>query len=270
MHDAEECYRLGTGHFPEVAWEWSAFLQAWRESVRGESASAPAEDQFIHLACLHGRPGAAEALDREYLVPLRGTIRRVCVTDDATDLALQDLRDKLLVPPHEKLASYRPSGSLRAWLSVVATRTALDAVRRAGAEARRAQVLEDELEALVRGPEAQLASEQLREILRLALRAAVKRLPEEQQEALRMHVLLGWNIGQIGRVLSVHRATVARWLVAAKDALRVSVGEELARLGACGEDGKVTFEAFPSRLDLTLSRVFASTGVFEHADAREV
>jgi RNA polymerase sigma-70 factor (ECF subfamily) len=257
MREAEACYRLGISRFPEIAWEWADFARA---AAALDSELGASEDEFIRLACLADRPGAVATLEREYITPLRPAVRRICHTDDATDTALQELRNKLLLPPAPRLAQYRSTSSLRAWLVVVATRVALDVMRRIGREGQRESELEDELCSMAAAPHDQLVDAQQHTILRTALRAAIKRLPDEQRYALRMHVISGWNIAQIGRVLSVHRATVARWLVSAKDDLRVTLREELTRLKApLEEDSPLTH--LPSRLDLSLSRVFASTGV---------
>jgi RNA polymerase sigma-70 factor (ECF subfamily) len=256
MEAAQECYRLGTQRFPDISWPYSDFVAAW---PTGSDEPPASEDEFVRLACLHGVAGAAAALDREYLRPLRPLLRRICRSDDLTDTALQELRTKLLLPPAPRLASYKPTSSLRAWLSVVATRTALDVVRRSAVHERREVELEEQLAAMTEQPEQRLLGAEQHAILAAALRAAVRRLPDEQRFALRMQLTAGWNITQIGRVLSVHRATVARWLLAAKDALRSTLREELERLAPGPAGGPLS--ALPSRLDVSLSRVFATTGV---------
>jgi RNA polymerase sigma-70 factor (ECF subfamily) len=258
MAAAEECYRLGTARFPGVSWAWPDFEQAWL----GQTDARPgSEDEYIRLACLHGVPGAPAALERHYIEPLRATIRRVCQSDDLTDTALQDLRAKLLLPPAPRLEAYKPTSSLRAWLTVVATRTALDLVRKVAVQGRREAELEERLEALGDQPDERFLDAEQRAVLRSALRAAVKRLPDDQRFALRMHVTADWNIDQIGRVLSVHRATVARWLLSAKAALRMFLHEELGRHAPLSGERSGPLSELPSRLDLSLSRVFATTGV---------
>jgi len=260
--EAELCYRLGAARYPEIRWSWSEFWTAWHLRSEHEHCDAPTEDDFVRLACLENRPGATAVLEREYIEPLRSRIAHLCRTQEATDAAVQELRRKLLLPPTPRLAMYRSSGSFRAWLKVTALRIALDLARASGVNARRQVELHDHLEALTMGPEDHYFKEEWREAAQAALRAAVKRLPDRERFALRMHVMAGWNIDQIGRTLSVHRATVARWLVATKDELQSLFREELAeRLGPTSQAVELFLEEMPSRLDLSLTQVFATTGV---------
>jgi RNA polymerase sigma-70 factor, ECF subfamily len=262
--DAEHCYELGMATFPEIRWERDAFARAF--AAASEMGGLPATaDEFVRLSCLADRPGALAVLERVYIAALRPSIARVCASDEATDAVMQDVRTKLLLPPSRKLASYRPTGSFRAWLRVLAVRTALDDARRRGVAQREVE-LGDRLESYATGPEEHLLTEEMRMVIRDALRAAVKQLPEEQRQALKMHVVAGWNIGQIGRVLHVHRATVARWLVASKERLGELLRSELAeRMRSSRHDADHVLESLPARLDLSLSRVIATTCV--HASA---
>jgi RNA polymerase sigma-70 factor (ECF subfamily) len=263
LRESERCYELGTSRYPEIRWDFPDFARVWSERIPPGESFAASEDEFVRLACLEDRPNAIAVFERDYIAALRASVQRVCTTEEATDAALQEVRTKLLLPPSPRLASYRPSGSFRAWLKVLAVRTALDVARKLGARAQREVELEERLQEFATGPEEQLMNEELRNILRVALRAAVKKLPEEQQQALKLHLVSGWNIGQIGRVLSVHRATVARWLVTAKERLGDLLRQELAAsLGASSREVSVVLENLPSRLDLSLSRMFATTGVY--------
>jgi RNA polymerase sigma-70 factor, ECF subfamily len=261
LHDAQECYRLGVTQYPDIRWTWDDFQRAWPSDTE-EDSIRPSAEEFLRLACLNACPGATDVLEREFIEPLRGDLRRTCVTDEATDAALQLLREKLLLAPHPRLASYRSVGSFRAWLKVVATRTALDMMRQRGVVFGREVEFEDRMEGFAIGPEERYLREESRAVLRTALRAAIKRLPDEHRQALRMHVIGDWNIARIGQVFGVHRATVARWLVSAKDQLRGLLREELAcRLPTSDAQADLLLSDMPSRLDLTLSSAFATTGI---------
>lgn len=259
---AERCFREGSRVLPEIRWSELEFASAWQRHAAGGYSSEHAEDDYVRLACLEGRPGAAEALDRAYLRPLAPRIAPICRTEDATEATLQRLREKLLVPPAARLSTFRAPGNFRAWLKVLALRTALDVARKLGIEASREVELDERLEALVAGPEELYLRAELRQAFRDSLRAAVLSLPERERYTLRMHLVAGWNITQIGRVFAVHKATAARWLVSAKAQLRDLLGAELAsRLGTERLDGSRLLEELPSRLDLSLSSVFLTTGV---------
>ncbi len=260
---AEVCYRLGAHKYPEIRWSWPEFSQAWQRMNEGELDAMPTEDDYVRLACLENCAGATQVLDREYIEPLRSSISRFCVTHDAMDATLQEVRRKLLLSPAPRLAAYRRSGNFRAWLKVVAVRTAIDVARSLGVKAQQHVQLHDHLEALTIGPEERYLKEEWRTVIRESLSAALKRLPQQQRFALRMNVVAGWNIDQIGRTLSVHRATAARWLVTAKEQLSKFMREEVAnRLGPMSREVESVLLEMPSRLDVSLSELFATTGVF--------
>ncbi|HKO47613.1 MAG TPA: sigma-70 family RNA polymerase sigma factor [Polyangiaceae bacterium] len=259
---AERCFREGRGRFPLVEWDESDFLAAWEQYSHLGFNADRVEDDYVRLACLRGRPGAAETLNESYLLPLAEGINRVCQSPELTDGVLQKLREKLLLPPAPRLLGYRAPGNFRAWLKVVATSLALDVARELGIKRRREVELDERLEALAAGPEEQYIRAELQQAFRGALRAAVKRLPERERQALRMHLVAGWNITQIGRVFSVSKSTAARWLIAAKDQLHVLLCADLRRrLGADSGQDSLALEDMPSRLDVNLSSLFQTTGV---------
>lgn len=259
---AEACYRLGSERYPEIRCTWSEFSRAFEQHGSEDAGARPTADDYVRLTCLAGRPGAARVLDRDYIEPLRRRLAKVCLKPEVTDAALQELREKLLLPPTPRLASYRPTGDFRVWLRVVAVRIAIDVTRSAGVQGERRDELPEHLEAITLGPEQHVVKEEWRVLLRSSLQAAVKRLPAGERHALRMHTLAGASIDQIGEVLSVHRATAARWLLAAKDKLRVYLREELAlRIGSEASGAELLLDEMPSRLDVSLSRVFGTTGV---------
>jgi len=235
-----------------VAWEQYAHLGFNADRI---------EDDYVRLACLRGRPGAAEALNDAYLLPLTEGIQRVCQSQELTDGVLQNLREKLLLPPTPRLLAFRAPGNFRAWLKVVATSLALEVARERGVKRRREVELDEQLEALAAGPEEQYVRAELQEEFRAALRAAVKGLGERERQVLRMHLVAGWNITQIGRTFSVNKSTAARWLVAAKDHLHVLLCADLGRrLGAGSGDDSRVLEEMPSRLDINLRSLFQTTG----------
>jgi len=53
------------------------------------------------------------------------------------------------------------------------------------------------------------------------------RLTAEQRNLLRLHFLDGLNIEKIGAVMQVHRATVARWIAAAREEILENVRRDL-------------------------------------------
>ncbi len=271
----EACYQEGRATFPLVGWSSADFAVVCRARWLGQhprelterlsSASARAEEYLV-AACLAGRPGAARALDDAYISKIASRVHKVCGSADLADDALQALREKLLVPPEPRLASYENRGQLAAWLTIVAMRTALDVARRAQQGALRLTALDDELVAHALSPESQFSTRQLDAIVRQAMRDAVRRLPDQQRFALKMQLVAGWSIDQIGRALSAHRATAARWLVSARSAVEEDVRQALSRdLSLSAAEVDHALGALRSRLELRLSQLFPSSA---HSPAR--
>lgn len=261
-----QCFLAGSRAHPAIQWDLAGFAEACLASGAEGPPSANAEDDFVRLATLAGRPGAIEAFDRTYLQPLRPRLMRIGQSTELVDTVLQDLRCKLLLPPERRLCRYRPSGSFRAWLAVVATRICLDALR----EVKRRHVREDELvdhlHQAALGPEDSACGREFRSLLRECLTAAFRQLPAAERHALRYHLVAGWNIDQIGRTLGVHRATAARLLKRARAHLTQGLrGELSSRKGSALLHTREIWERLPSQLDVSLSRVFATT----HAGDRE-
>jgi len=258
----ERCFRHGAERFSQIAWDERDFLLAWEQYSHLGLSPDHLEDDYVRLACLRGRPGAAEVLNEAYLLPLTEGIQRVCQSPELTEGVLQQLREKLLLPPTPRLMAYRAPGNFRAWLKVVATSLALDVARELGIKRRREVELDEQLQALAAGPEEEYLRAELQDTFRAALRAAVKALPERERQVLRMHLVAGWNITQIGRVFSVNRSTAARWLVAAKDQVHTLLCAELARrFGSHNAEDSPIIEELPSRLDINLCSLFQTTGV---------
>lgn len=252
------CFELGSRAYPRIEWTWDDFARQWDLHREEDRTIAADEQDYVRLACLANRPGAWETLEREYVRPLQSSVQKVCPSQEAAEGALQRFRCLLA---EGKLTAYRPVGSFRAWLRVVAVRTALEANRRARARSAREDELTDRLELLTAGPEARYAREEMRVELRRALRAAAQRLPADERHALHLHVVGRWNISQIGRTLSVHRSTAARMILSAKDKLRRGLRAELsARKGSAFQDTAEAWAELPSRLDLSLTHIFRTTG----------
>jgi RNA polymerase sigma-70 factor, ECF subfamily len=76
------------------------------------------------------------------------------------------------------------------------------------------------LELAVELSDPDLAKRQIRHELRLALREAVAALSERERTVLRLNFLEGLTIDDIGQLYRVHRATVARWIAAARESVR--------------------------------------------------
>jgi RNA polymerase sigma-70 factor, ECF subfamily len=265
----EACYASGRALFPSIVWNRSDFGRAclgrWAGQRPEDLAARLAvgrgrAEEYLILACLARRAGAIETLEGEYIAELVGRVRRICLQQDVVDDVLQMVREKLLLPPEPGLASYENRGYLRAWLTIVAVRTALDVTRRGQLRRMPLEHLDDKLLELSASPEAEYLGQEVQAAFRKALREAVQRLPERQRFALKMQLVAGWSIDQIGRALSTHRATAARWLLSARERLERDVREQLvARLGANETEVRCLMGQMRSQLDVRFSQIFLTT-----------
>jgi RNA polymerase sigma-70 factor len=263
---SDACYASGRALFTRIVWSAPEFRQECLLRWSGQQVSALEHrlalgrglaEEFLILACLELRPGAIETLDSEYIVPLKARVRRICPHPDLVDDVLQMVREKVLSPPEPSLLSYENRGYLSAWLTIIAVRTAFDMARRTRRRSGQLAELDDQLMALATSPETEYLGEEVRTAFRKALREAVQRLPAKHRFALKMQLVGGWSIDQIGRALSTHRATAARWLVSARERLEQDVREELARrLGLDEREVTCLMGQMHSQLDVRFSQMF--------------
>lgn len=256
------CYRVGQTEFERIAWPESAFMAVWSATWREPppvcAASEDAlRDEYLRLACLNNVTGAVETLEREYLRPLETTLLKRNSDAELVGETLQVVRHKLLLGETPALASYESTGHLRAWLLVVATRTLRDLARQRGVRWSRQAPLVEQLVTPGNEPDVSLQKSELDDIFVEALREVVVGLPERERYALRMHILAGWNISQIGEAMSTHRATAARWIAAAKQRINQNVRAILKkRLDLAPEELERVFSLLSTHLNLRLSQVF--------------
>jgi RNA polymerase sigma-70 factor, ECF subfamily len=178
------------------------------------------------------------------------------------DDVLSAVVEKLLVSDgHNALgiAKYSGRGSLEGWLRIVATRTALNMQRARGAEEKREEKTMTEMLGLERSPELSFLQEEQRKVLTVAAARAIASLSPDERDALRMSVYDGLSIDDIGRILDVHRSTVARWLVAVRERLRIDVEKALREgQGLSDSDVASMMNLALSQLDISVKRLLVS------------
>jgi RNA polymerase sigma-70 factor (ECF subfamily) len=180
------------------------------------------DDLYLACACTAGDAAGLAAFEARYVaeVPafLAGVERSAAAVDDVCQL----VRERLFVPADDgrrpKIAEYSGRGSLGSWLRVVTLRIAAN--RRRGDRPHESL---DEVGAFdllpAVDPELAIIKSRYRPAFDEALRAAFAGLTPRERLLFRMHFLDGLNIDRIGVVFGVHRATVARWIAAARDRL---------------------------------------------------
>lgn len=160
------------------------------------------------------------------------------------------------------LTQYSGRGSLEGWLRVLLTRGALDARRRAHPD--RAGEFSDaddmpHLRAPIEDPELEILRRRSSEAFRESFYDAVATLSDDLRAALRMHLYEGLTLDETARALNVHRATVARWLAAAKEELYARTRQLLReRLNLSERECESLSHLVLSQVELSLARVLAA------------
>lgn len=224
------------------------------ERASANDVQAHAADIYLVGCCLLGVPSALAVLERDYFAHVPRFIARIDGRTDFADEVAQLLRERFLSPASMKLAGYGGSGPLLAFVRIAARRLAIDLQRRAGVERLHVDAMDGAWEFAAGGPEWELLRERYREPLEQAIRRAVAALSSRERMVLRLYLFGGENIEKIGKTYGVHRATVARWIVAAQDRIVAAVRAELgARYGVTDAECDSLARALCSRLNVSLT-----------------
>lgn len=201
---------------------FAAFLQD-RAPEREQLAAIHGADLYLACACSRDDARAIAAFDERFIreVPafLAGIERSAAVIEEVRQL----VRQRLFVaedPARRKIHEYSGRGSLASWVRVVALRVASN--RRRDDKAPKLSLDGDEADSQVLStvdPELAVIKARYQGVFNEALAAAFASLPPRERLLFRMHYLDGLNLDAIGLVFSVHRATAARWLAGAREAV---------------------------------------------------
>lgn len=220
---------------------------------------AHADDLYLAAACTLGDPAALAAFDAELGPIVRAAIRRLHNADDFVDEVAQAIRERVLVAAPgatPRIADYTGQGALRAWVRVVAMRIALNMLRD-----RKRDILvgDDRIFETIAAEHGDAGSAaRYREAATESLRAAFAALTPRERNLLRMHHLHGLTVDELAPSLGVHRATVARWIAAARDHLLAETRSGLVTrldIGASTVDS--ILEGIASEVDVSVVRLLA-------------
>jgi RNA polymerase sigma-70 factor (ECF subfamily) len=192
-------------------------------------------DLYLATACAGGDDRAVALCVATFFPALRPLVARSLGSDEGVDELLQTYRISLFVSgagtgPGPGIGQYLGAGPLRGWLRMGALRLALSTRRSA---VRRAEDPVTPLfERVARGnPELELLKRRHGPVVQRAVEAALGRLSRRDRHALKLQLLDGLSLEEIGRLYGVRRASVSRWLIAARarlfDEIRHLVAAEL-------------------------------------------
>jgi RNA polymerase sigma-70 factor, ECF subfamily len=221
-------------------------------------------DLYLACGCAVQDPAALAAFDGKILSQTVPVLQRMGLPTSQIDEVVQVVRAKLLVadergrPP--LIASYAGHGALVGWVRTAARRTALSLRRNKDEQIGGG----DDDHGLKRIPipadvELDYLKNRYQAEFKQAVEDALATLGAEQLRILRLHYTDGLSIDRIGALLGVHRATAARWIRAASDAVRDETRRLLhARLGLSAAELDSLSRLVQSQLHLSLDRLLQS------------
>ncbi|MDQ3339524.1 MAG: sigma-70 family RNA polymerase sigma factor [Myxococcota bacterium] len=220
---------------------------------------AYADDLYLACACCAGDAAAIGVFEQELAPVMRAAIRRLDSAEHFVDEVVQVVRERVLVAPPggvPRISGFAGQGPLRAWVRIAAMRIAMNMLR----DRHRDVLVDDDrlFETIAADHGERGSAEKYREAATEALRAAFTALSARERNLLRMHHLHGLTVDELAPTLGVHRATVARWIAAAREHL---LDETRASLGSRLEVGASTIESIvrgiASQVDVSVVRLLA-------------
>ena len=244
---ARSLYLQGRDAWPQISVAETDF-----EAAAGKlPSSIDGAELYLACACAAGDTSAIRAFEARYFACIPGITRRLRLPDDDAHEIAQTLRQRLFVGGDRAgVLAYAGGGKLAGLVQVAATRVALN-LRRGR------QRIADEVtsEVSVEGNDA-FAKAEYREHIKQAIETAAAALEPRDRTLLRLHLVERSSIDDVAALYRVHRATAARWITAAREALvaRTRAGFLAAtKLESHEETALASF--VESQLTLSLSRI---------------
>lgn len=226
------------------------------EKWLGARRSAPQlEALALVFACLQHDEQAIRLLEAEHLTRVRRALLKMDVDDGLADELMSWLRFELFAREDGPLlATYGGKGDLTGFLRAIAAHEALKRLKK-----RKREVTPDDVPD-VPVPHVDLAVMKgaYGKEFTAALEEAFRSLDVSERNLLRQYFLDGLSIDALAQVLSVHRATAARRVNAARERLTTRVRTTLVKVLAMSESG-VEEVITLSNLDESLSRILRRT-----------
>jgi len=208
--------------WPALVWNDADYVE-WLTAIGADAAkltaSTPAE-VVLCWAAGRGDPEAQRLFETGFISQIPAALRRFNDGPALLDEVAQRMRVKLLVAKSPgalaPIADYAFGGSLAGLVRVAAVREALS-LRRGDKPLAPPEALDElpgELDPALRVLKQKYATEFQR-----AFFAAANELSSKDRDLLRLSLSVKASIDDIARIYQTHRATAARWLNTARDAL---------------------------------------------------
>lgn len=215
---------------------------------------------YLSCACLQNNPAALKAFEDNYLMNLEPQLQKISNQQGWMEEVKQVVREKLFVAQGEKdpkIASYAGTGDLRSWVRAVAVRDAFGYFRKNKKEVTLEDGMLAQLSSGSDNQELSYLKQMYHKQFRKVFLEAMATLSERERNLLRLSYLDGLNIDKVGKIYNVHRATVARWLQKAREALLQTTRTLLIQeLEISQESYESIMVMLHSQLDASIQRFF--------------
>jgi len=227
-----------------------------------------ASDLYLACACARGVPAALERFEQLFGAEIARTAQRFDRPGLPADDLVQLLRAKLFTTPdatrapeaRPRIAMYTGQGFLQNWLRVTTTRTFIDCGR-VNPETPEVPIRNELVSVLPEpkgDPELLLLKREHVTHFKASFAEAVAALDSADRLLLKQHLVERLTIDQLGALYHLHRASAARRIAKARDALLVATRIALARrLGVPPERVASVLELVASRLEASIERLLA-------------
>lgn len=234
-----------------------------------DGAESPAEildqlhagDMWLAYAAGSGDRRAIAELDRQIGPVTKAALAKMGGKVAAEDVG-QILREKLLVPRSDggppKILEYSGRGPLGAWIRIAAIRAALNLLRGGDAAAVEPVTRETLLAAPAVAPDPELDHFRKRYATEFkeSFEDALAALSPAERNLLRLSLVDGLSIDEIGVVFGIHRATAARRLASAREEVQRGTRKRLQdRLDVAPAELRSIMAHIQSHVELSLQRV---------------
>ncbi len=214
-------------------------------------------DLFLACACALGRSEAISAFDETFLPKVTAALATVDKSPSFLEEALQFLRHRLLVSDGRsapRIADYSGRGPLGSWVRAAAVRSAINMYH----AAKREVPLEGGgvgLELPGGDPEMDFLKRKYSQDFKASFEEALAILSAQDRTVLRLHLIDGLSVEQVGAMYKANKSTVYRWMARARETLLRQTKKILAkRLGLGRGELESLMGLVRSQLDVSLTR----------------
>jgi RNA polymerase sigma-70 factor (ECF subfamily) len=244
--------------WPDIALADEVFL-AFVAAKGGEPSRLHAADLYLACACARGDATAIARFEERHTADIRAIYTQSRGHKPPFDELFQVVRARLFTGERPKIADYGGLGELKNWVRVTASRVLVDLIRSADPPADQHGSGDQAFLAVpspADDPEMELLKRTYQAEMRQAFEDAARALSPEERNVLREAYQHGMSIDQIAATHGIHRATAARRLQGARDAvLRGTRQLLMQRLRLSRSELESALRLIESQMHVTVERV---------------